>query len=466
MSRARSIAAAVLCSAAICGVRCGGNSAPPPTSPADSGSGTGGAPGPDAGVPGAGADAGNPGPGSDAGNPGAGSDAGNPGPGSDAGDPGPVSDGGNPGSGVDAGDPGPGLDAGAPDGGAGSDGGTPDGGSPPDAGAGGADAGTSSTARYTLTDLGPILGEGSLPQSIDDDGVITGTTTFEGTFMHFVYDTRSGEIRRIRDPRSTTRFLFVLPTGDGAGITFDNGPTHAFLLRGGVFTDLGTLGGDESDPFAMNGRGEVVGMADVPPFHDFYPFLYTEGSMKNLGSLGGRGGKALAINGSGQVTGGMETDAKCGGCTHAFLYSGGSVRDLGVLGKDPNNSFQVGISLGTAINEAGQVAGWSTTNDGFTHVFFWDGSAMIDLGTHPHRGVGKPVSLNIHGQFVGSLGEDSGDELAYVLLDGKAQDLNELVDSHPMSLWHAVSINDSGVIVGTGGEPPGLHKRGFIAKPR
>jgi probable HAF family extracellular repeat protein len=423
MSWARWSSAAILCCAAVCGVRCGGSTHGAPT-PADSGTSSGG-PGPDAGTP-------------DAGNPGGGADAGNPE--------------------TDAG-------TGAPDGGGQSDAGAPGGGTP-DAG-GGSGGGGPPTALYTLTDLGPILGEGSLPESIDNDGVIVGRTLFQGTPMHFVYDTRNGDIRRVPDPRDGARLFLVRPNGDGAGnFSPPSGGDHAFLWRGGVLKDLGTLGGSFSNPLGMNGRGDVVGMASTAPFEDFYPFLFTDGSMKNLGSLGGRGGKALAVNGSGQVTGNMETDPKCGGCTHAFLFSGGSVRDLGTLGKDPKSPHQTDFSWGTAINEDGQVAGLTSTPDGFAHVYLWDGSKMIDLGTHPHRGVGVPVSLNIHGQMVGSLGEGSGDELAYVVRDGAAHDLNELVDSHPLVLWHAVSINDSGVIVGTGGEPPGQHKRGFIARPR
>jgi len=49
----------------------------------------------------------------------------------------------------------------------------------------------------------------------------------------------------------------------------------------------------------------------------------TQYTFTDLGTLGGNGSEAFAINNSGQVVGGSQ---------HAFLYDGSTMRDLGTLG--------------------------------------------------------------------------------------------------------------------------------------
>jgi probable HAF family extracellular repeat protein len=61
-----------------------------------------------------------------------------------------------------------------------------------------------------------------------------------------------------------------------------------------------------------------------------------------------------------------------------FSTTGGGYTaiDLGHLGGDA----YITRSLGLAINDNGQVVGWSRTPSGAVHAFFWDGT-MHDLGT-------------------------------------------------------------------------------------
>jgi probable HAF family extracellular repeat protein len=51
----------------------------------------------------------------------------------------------------------------------------------------------------------------------------------------------------------------VIGTSNLAG----NQTHHAFLWEGSL-TDLGTLGGDNSEAYWINDAGEIVGRADVP----------------------------------------------------------------------------------------------------------------------------------------------------------------------------------------------------------
>ncbi|MEA2762347.1 MAG: hypothetical protein QOD47_1631, partial [Gemmatimonadaceae bacterium] len=82
-------------------------------------------------------------------------------------------------------------------------------------------------------------------------------------------------------------------------------------------TDLGTLGGTDSEAFGINNVGQVVGWAFVPSGVE-HAFLWTKASgMRDLGTLGGCS-RALAINDNGLVVGSSYTLA---GEKHAFLWT-------------------------------------------------------------------------------------------------------------------------------------------------
>src|SRR5215469_11960412 len=67
-------------------------------------------------------------------------------------------------------------------------------------------------------------------------------------------------------------------------------------------TDLGTLGGEQSNGFAINASGQVTGWDDGANTAD-HAFLYSNGAMQDLGTLGGAASQGAGINASGQVTG-------------------------------------------------------------------------------------------------------------------------------------------------------------------
>jgi probable HAF family extracellular repeat protein len=93
-----------------------------------------------------------------------------------------------------------------------------------------------------------------------------------------------------------------------------------------------------------------------------------------LGTLGGAQGSsvALAINDPGQVVGYSYT---ADGSLHATLWSHGATTDLGTL---PGGT----ISEATGINNRGDIVGWSTYGGtSYSHAFLWTDGIMIDLGT-------------------------------------------------------------------------------------
>lgn len=70
--------------------------------------------------------------------------------------------------------------------------------------------------------------------------------------------------------------------------------------------------------------------------------------MVDIGTLGGNISLAWAINNNGQITGYSETIS---GDTHAFLYEDGVMKDLGTMGGAESRAY--------GISETGQVVGWS-----------------------------------------------------------------------------------------------------------
>ena len=109
----------------------------------------------------------------------------------------------------------------------------------------------------------------------------------------------------------------------------------------------------------------------------------------DLGTLGGTFSVGQAINNSGQVAG---YSSLGDGSEHAFLYGGGSMTDLGTLGGT--------YSLSNGINNNGQVTGYAATGDAAEHAFLYNGGSMIDLGTLGGSNSGG-YGVNDSGQVTG-----------------------------------------------------------------
>jgi probable HAF family extracellular repeat protein len=231
--------------------------------------------------------------------------------------------------------------------------------------------------------------------------------------------------------------------GQVAGFTELTGPTgaqQAFLYSGGQLTNLSTLAGSPSWGFGINASGQVAITAPLlgvplPPGTAFgdRAFVYGGGTLTSLGTLGGVSVSANAINDAGQIAGGSTTKAGDG---HAFLYDGGKMTDLGTL---PGGNS----STATAINNTGQVAGFSTSaNNPSSHAFLYSNGQMTDLGT-----LGGPTSIaravNSSGQVVGLSQTSSGAYHAFLYSGGKMTDLG--ITSR---YSEATGINNAGQVVG------------------
>jgi probable HAF family extracellular repeat protein len=214
-------------------------------------------------------------------------------------------------------------------------------------------------------------------------------------------------------------------SGEVSGYYTNGGQTRGFLYSSGALTDLGTLGGGYTYAFGLNDSGQVVGESHLASGIS-HAFVYDAGVMTDLGTLGASGlnSAATAINNAGQIAGYSQISS--GSVNRAFLYASGSMAPLGTLGG-------FGYSNAYGINEAGQVIGHSN-GDGF----LYSGGSLTNLGAVTTAASG----INESGQIAGHTNE--GVTHAQLYAGGVVTDLGTLGGA--ASIAHA--INDAGKIVG------------------
>jgi len=172
--------------------------------------------------------------------------------------------------------------------------------------------------------------------------------------------------------------------------------------------DLGTLGGTCGLPKALNNRGQVVGLSDMPGDLTFHPFLWTEpGPMQDLGTLGGDNGFTNWINDRGDIVGDADLPGPAPQDHDVVLWrkNGAEMIDLGVL---PGYS----CSRAFSVNSRGLVVGTLENSDlcpTYTagHAFLWEnGGPMVDLNSLIPPGssldLALPYGINDSGEIVGS----------------------------------------------------------------
>jgi probable HAF family extracellular repeat protein len=231
---------------------------------------------------------------------------------------------------------------------------------------------------------------------------------------------------------------------------------HATLWLGRKPFDLGTLGGNESIAFAVNNFGQVAGGASnkiadsnssffFPGATQMHAVFWRDGVIQDLHTLGeGTDSMAYNVNEVGQVAGMSFTNNTINSTTglptvDVFLWEKGKMHDLGTLGGV--------LSLLSELNNRGQVAGYSNLSGDLTHhPFIGDRTGLKDLGTFGGDN-GVANWLNDEGQVVGTA-DFPGDVIhhAFVWKDGVMTDLGT-VDGDGCS--NGVGINSLGEMVGT-----------------
>jgi probable HAF family extracellular repeat protein len=250
-----------------------------------------------------------------------------------------------------------------------------------------------SQTQYTITDLPSLGGTNSRANSINNRGWLAGYSNLTG-----------------------------------------NQSRHAALWRGGALTDLGTLGGPNSNVTwsVKSDSGIVAGISQTStpdPLGEawssaaFYPgatgtgyinlgFVWENGVMRALPTLGGNNGFATGANSRGQVVGWAENTVHDPTCVppqqlqfRPVVYGpkGNQISELPLLAGDTSGAA-------TGINEEGQAVGISGICDQavgrFTakHALLWDNGKIVDLGNLGAPWWNTPTNINQRGDVVGFAG--------------------------------------------------------------
>src|SRR6266478_4575685 len=246
-------------------------------------------------------------------------------------------------------------------------------------GAGDVVAATPTASGYThaalfhngqVIDLGTLGGLNSEANGINNFGQIVGDSqTANGSTHAFLYSNNvMTDLGTLGGPNSSA--IAINDAGQIVGNSDRaDGTTHAFLYAAGVMTDLGAV-----SAVTINASGQIL-VSDSS-----FASVYSNGAMQPLPLPQCNGfpfqyGAAYSMNDSGEVVG--EAWAWYGSmlvCDDAILISGGQAKDIGF-------GLLMGFNTAIAINRSGHILGkgWTYCDGSFCQqeYTFLDGGAVL-----------------------------------------------------------------------------------------
>ena len=215
-----------------------------------------------------------------------------------------------------------------------------------------------------MSDLGTLGGRDSRALEINQGGQVAGyAQDAAGAWHAFLWE--QGVMQDLGAGGNLPGSAALNDPGDVAGSSLATGAS-GFFWSHGALQDLGTVSG--GNPLRLNNRGQVVG--------NDYPsgaFIWAGGVRTDLGHLpGGDISQAWAINNRGQVVGTSNVAPNEIGKPHqfhAFVWENGQMLDLGTFAPPPGE--RPVQSLATAINEQGDVVGWAEVHSEVPHAVLW-----------------------------------------------------------------------------------------------
>ena len=306
--------------------------------------------------------------------------------------------------------------------------------------------------RYKVISLPTPAGYNSSALGLNDSGNVVGYNVQGDKYQAFLYSQSSGSSIDVGSLGGQINAACAINGSDQvAGYSQDaNGNLNAFIYTkdGGIKTAGSLDGGVSSEAFGINNSGQAVGDSQNAT-DDHRPVLFDNSGVKDLNVCVSQNPNAFrtayAINDAGQVAGRTDTDQ---GAIHAFLLAapGGDLKDIGTLGGTNSEAL--------AINKSGEVVGDAETANGTPHAFLYRKGSTRDLGTLPGFDTASFArSVNDQGEVVGD-SESAEQKRAFVYRNGQMLELDKvatnLADSGFTSLDVAYGINNRGWIAGYG----------------
>jgi probable HAF family extracellular repeat protein len=296
------------------------------------------------------------------------------------------------------------------------------------------------SARWRLPRLPLLLAAlaaagGALAQQVQSSEAANSKYASKQT-TYRVINLGSTLLATIPDINARGQVSFSTQTGSSA--------TAGYFYNGTSVQDIGTLGGSEVLAIDLNDVGQIAGRS-TDGFGAQHAFVWSAGGgMLDIGVLPGASeSAAAAINNHGVVTG--TSDGVPFFPPRAFRWSATSgIENIGALTADLTD-----FSFGTALNDAGLIAGSVTIATNDTHAFAWTRSGgLVDIDTLN--------SFDALVVAVGAKGEVAGNHIA------SSADFSY----HPF-LWRpSTGMVDLGTAGGTEAfvlaMTPGLHIAGLI----
>jgi len=348
--------------------------------------------------------------------------------------------------------------------------------------------------HYRVVDLGTLGGTNAIGFSVNDSRNVVGAAQLANGNQHAFFWRRGHltDLGTLGGPNSIAYWLNNRNEASIASDTSSDDPlgedfcgfgTHLVCLgarwNDGTMTALPTLGGNNSEAFTLNDRGQVVGTAEnktedsdcpAPQVLDYEAVIWgpKPGDIRRLRPLpGDTVAFALGVNNRGQAVG---SSGLCSNTPlvplevgpHAVLWDHGKPINLGSLGGAL-------VSTGASINDRGEVIGGSDlAGDTVIHSFLWTkDKGMQDLGTLSGDAISLGGWINNKTQVVGWSCDNDGNCRAYLWQHDLMTDLNSLIPlDSTLYLISAYGITDAGEITGQAIDKSTGDLHAFLAVPK